>query len=180
MPSTGEGVYRSTEYSVVQNRSILESWTSRLQERPKINFRNFGTSVLRSIVRRQSEIILYKSYATPPLRVALLLGRRYAPVTAAVGHEPSSHLSSRHRLGLPRDVVFLTWWPFLPSRRKWDQNDQVESAFYLLKHHGTLRRAGGGRKVESISCKLYKLYIFCLLIYLLRKTCFRFYLSTFL
>ena len=37
---------------------------------------------------------------------------------------------------------------FLPSRKKWDWNDQVETAFYLLKHHGTLRRAGGGRKVE--------------------------------
>ena len=37
---------------------------------------------------------------------------------------------------------------FLPSRRKWDRNDQVETAFYLQKHHGTLRRAGGGRKVE--------------------------------
>ena len=36
--------------------------------------RKMGTSVLRSIVR-QSEIILYKSYAAPPLRVALLHGR---------------------------------------------------------------------------------------------------------
>ena len=72
-----------------------------------------GTLVLRSIVRRQSEIILYKSYAKPPLRVALLLSRiprqlflpfgdlgRYAPVTAAIGHEPSSLRSSRdgHRV----------------------------------------------------------------------------------
>ena len=62
------------EYSIVQNRSILKSWTSRLQERPKINFGNFGTLVLRSIVR-QSEMILSKSYAKPPLRVAFLLGR---------------------------------------------------------------------------------------------------------
>ena len=29
-----------------------------------------------------------------------------------------------------------------------NRNDQVETAFYLQKHHGTLRRAGGGRKVE--------------------------------
>ena len=38
-------VYRSTDYSIVQNRCILKSWTSRFQERPRINFRNFGTLV---------------------------------------------------------------------------------------------------------------------------------------
>ena len=27
---------------------------------------------------------------------------------------------------------------FLPSRQKWDRNDQVETAFYLQKHHGFL------------------------------------------
>jgi hypothetical protein len=42
-----------------------------------------GTSVLRSIVR-QNEMILYESYATPPLRVALLLGR-ISPLL----HEPT-------------------------------------------------------------------------------------------
>ena len=109
MTSTVEGVYRSTEYSIVQNRSILKSWTSRLQERPKINFRKMGTLVLRSIVRWQSEIILYKSYATPPLRVAFLLGR-----------------------------------------------------------------------VSPESWKLYESIFFYVVKYLLRKTCFRFYLSTFL
>jgi|NorSeaMetagenome_1021524.scaffolds.fasta_scaffold41754_2 hypothetical protein len=38
-------VYRSTDYSIVQNRCILKSWSSRFQERPRINFGNFGTSV---------------------------------------------------------------------------------------------------------------------------------------
>ena len=28
------------------------------------------------------------------------------------------------------------------------RNKKLETAFYLQKHHGTLRRAGGGRKVE--------------------------------
>ena len=58
-------LYRSTEYSIVQNRSILNV-NFKTQERPKINFRNFGTLVLRSIVRRQTEMILSKSYAKPP------------------------------------------------------------------------------------------------------------------
>ena len=157
MPSTGEGVYRSTDYSIVQNRSILKSWTSRLQERPKINFRKMGTLVLRSIVR-QSEILLYKSYATPPLRVALLHGR-VSPESCFYLRGLRSLRSSHGRessVGPPQSR-----WPpsvsdlqphsrntFLPSRQKWDQNDRVETAFYLQKHHGTLRRAGGGRKVE--------------------------------
>ena len=46
-----------------------------------------GTLVLRSIVR-QSEIILYKSYATPPLRVALLLGR-----VSPLLHEPTESIT---------------------------------------------------------------------------------------
>ena len=69
---------------------------------------------------------------------------------------------------------------FLPSHQKWKQDDQVETAFYLQKHHGTLRRVGGGRKVESISWKLYESYFFYVMKCLLWKTCFRFYLSTFL
>ena len=38
-------VYRSTHYSIVQNRCTLKSWSSGFQERPKINLGNFGTSV---------------------------------------------------------------------------------------------------------------------------------------
>ena len=172
MTSTVEGVYRSTEYSIVQNRSILKSWTSRLQERPKINFRKMGTLILRSIVRWQSEIILYKSYATPPLRVALLHGR-VSPESCFYLRGLRSLRSSRGRessVGPPQSrwppsVSDLQWHlqshsnqrsigrphsrnTFLPSCQKWDQNDQVETAFYLKKHHGTLRPIWWGRKVE--------------------------------
>ena len=65
---------------------------------------------------------------------------------------------------------------FLPSHQKWDRNDQVETAFYLQKHHGTLWREGGGRKVERLYfCwrlgKLYECYIFMLWSVYLVWTC---------